>query len=756
MLLTCVFVPSTGRSGWAVLAAGALVASLLAVSAGPAGAAEVKAGDDNEASPGNEAPFSACVGDAVEAPDQGFSDVPAGHAFAEVISCIAYYGITNGTGDGSTYSPNADVSRAQMALFLYRAAALMGVDLMGGDDDMMADYSDIGDVWEEAQNAIRALARNGILMGRGMGLFEPAADITRAEMAAALVALLDHTPGAPVHTDDDGLYELGDSADAAEAPNDWFGDVRASKPRAVDNAVAAAYELGVTQGYSDGTFKPDDSVSRGEMAAFITRTLAHSNLRPAGLTAQNVKGTITVSVRGDRDADFAPVPNRAVDAFKAAASETLLFTSAGKCNSRVSFVDGANRCEIDGADPVTQTDGNTRLAVLENDVIGDGLTVWVWHGEIGDEFSEGDWAYELAVEAHETPAAPSKAEVSDSLPDGITKARFGTTVTVTVQLKKDSGDDSGLGTAGGEDGVEYTVVINKYGKTDGTDPDPNSDSAFATATETVKVADDGSAMFTLDAADANSNAMGNRVKVTYTITGAKGPTDLVPEEADPSEWFVDFTDEAAAVMTLKVEVAPYQEAPGAGETVGSAATVTATDQFGRPFRNAGIVLASDLNNNAGTPDAKRFTGSDGRVRIGYSYTGGADIETLTATYTPTAGDPVTGAGMAFWVTAWETTAGNGGSQESIDVLNVDVDADQVVVGTDTPMSVNYDSGDFFTVNDEPSSIAKFEEELAKVLEAKNKEGEGFNGSLTLSWQSYDHEDSADIASFALAATLSIG
>ena len=43
------------------------------------------------------------------------------------------------------------------------------------------------------------------------------------------------------------------------------------------------------------------------MATFIARALGHSNVRPAGVTAQNVKGTITVSVRG---ADFAPVANQ--------------------------------------------------------------------------------------------------------------------------------------------------------------------------------------------------------------------------------------------------------------------------------------------------------------------------------------------------------------------------------------------------------------------------------------------------------------
>ena len=60
------------------------------------------------------------MGDALG--DQMFTDVSDMHAFKDAINCIAYYGITNGTGDGSTYSPNQDVTRAEMAVFIARAA----------------------------------------------------------------------------------------------------------------------------------------------------------------------------------------------------------------------------------------------------------------------------------------------------------------------------------------------------------------------------------------------------------------------------------------------------------------------------------------------------------------------------------------------------------------------------------------------------------------------------------------------------------
>ncbi|MXW94037.1 MAG: S-layer homology domain-containing protein [Acidimicrobiaceae bacterium] len=786
VLLTCVFVPSTGRSGWAVLAAGALVASLLAVSAGPAGAAEVKAGDDNEASPGNEAPFSACVGDAVEAPDPGFSDVPAGHAFAEVISCIAYYGITNGTGDGSTYSPNADVSRAQMALFLYRAAALMGVDLMGGDDDMMADYSDIGDVWEEAQNAIRALARNGILMGRGMGLFEPAADITRAEMAAALVALLDHTPGAPVHTDDDGLYELVDSDDTAEAPDDWFGDVRASKPRAVDNAVAAAYELGVTQGYSDGTFKPDDSVSRGEMAAFITRTLAHSNLRPAGLTAQVHDATkVTVSVR---DADFAPVVNQAVDLFRAAAAdEDRAFTAAGKCSGRTHPFEDlmSGKCEIDGADPVTQSDGNVELT-LGGDV-GDGQTVWVWHGELGDKAdAETDFVKVSIVKGAAPRVDAEKVAVTTSLAmvggEQVERAHFGATVTVTIQMRGAADDGKEVDAAPDPDKapVKYSVLIEEYVDNPETDGrfDSNTGTGLSSRTIEVTIGADGSATFTVTAADQDADDDGDYKRVQYTVTTGDIDGDGT-EEADVTAYVI-FADEDPKVEYVSVESNSIQVAPGANGTANNAATVTVRDQYGDPFNNAGIVLLSNNPTADGDADGSTIrsrplnTGRGGTVRIGYSYSGGAAEETLVAVWDADLTDTKTsvdatgdvtviggdkhGHTKVWWVLPYTDDAG---TLDGAKVLSIDADNDQIVVdpvenGAVDPTSINYDGNDFFTVIDEtgadsvttPSSMTDFEAAVAEAL--AGAEGDSpTNVTPTLFFQSYRHDEPSSITAFTL-------
>ena len=217
-------------TGWAVLATGALIASLLAVGAGPAGATTDKADYT--------ADTEACVGDALG--DQMFTDVSDEHAFKDAINCIAYYGITNGTGDGSTYSPNDNVTRAQMALFIARAAGAAGVDL---GDAMGDEFDDIDGVWQEARDAINQLASKGVISGGGA--FRPGDDITRAEMASFLIGLL--AKAAPnVTIDSNGAIQLGTGGDVDTA-DDHFGDVRATQPVATDDETAALFELGVTK-----------------------------------------------------------------------------------------------------------------------------------------------------------------------------------------------------------------------------------------------------------------------------------------------------------------------------------------------------------------------------------------------------------------------------------------------------------------------------------------------------------------------------
>ena len=107
-----------------------------------------------------------------------FHDVDPGSFHAPFIERLVDLGITTGCGDGSTFCPDAEVTRAQMAAFISRAWAL--------PDGPTPTFTDVpSSVWYTA--AVARLASSGITTGCGDGsTFCPDADTTRADMATFL------------------------------------------------------------------------------------------------------------------------------------------------------------------------------------------------------------------------------------------------------------------------------------------------------------------------------------------------------------------------------------------------------------------------------------------------------------------------------------------------------------------------------------------------------------------------------------------
>ena len=337
-------------TGWAVLATGALVASLLAVGASPAAAI----GDDSKQNA--PAATSACVGDATG--DMMFSDVSEMHYFRGAINCLAYYGVTIGYGDG-TFRPNADVSNEEMILFMERSAAVAGADA----DAVVGDFAMTGS--------------------------DP---VHRGDMALLIARLLAsattaESPRNVTIDDGDGTFAVSGVAD-----KDWdyFADSRRSQNRVHDSAASALYELGVAKGTGMGYFSPASTVSRGAMAAFITRALAHTTARPEGVTIQSATpGEAIVSVR---DANFHPVANAPLDIFSARADRVgEAFNEDGSCNTpRLTREDGdaMGVCAIDALDPITNLSGDHTVSITVNVKAG-GTTVWAWTGDSGDKVEDG-------------------------------------------------------------------------------------------------------------------------------------------------------------------------------------------------------------------------------------------------------------------------------------------------------------------------------------------------------------------------------
>ncbi|MBI3161559.1 MAG: S-layer homology domain-containing protein [Chloroflexi bacterium] len=111
-----------------------------------------------------------------------FADVPAGAFAAAWIEQLAAEGITGGCGGGN-YCPNANVTRAQMAIFLLRGEHGSGYVPPAATGGVFGDVP----AGSFAADWIEQLAREGVTSGCGGGNYCPNANVTRAEMAVFLV-----------------------------------------------------------------------------------------------------------------------------------------------------------------------------------------------------------------------------------------------------------------------------------------------------------------------------------------------------------------------------------------------------------------------------------------------------------------------------------------------------------------------------------------------------------------------------------------
>ena len=396
------------RSPWAVLAVLSLIGSLLALSAGPA------TGRNGEAD--DRALYSACLGSALE--PAGFRDVGSGSVAEDAINCMANYGIMPGTSPG-IFQPRLGVTREQMALFLVRAAEPAGIELPRVRNH---GFTDIGGLSSEVRDAINQIAELRITLGTTTTTtFSPHRVVNRRQMAQFLTRFLDLAV----------IGEGGVSVESVVPDDTQFDDIR-KLPHDPYDAIRLLYELGVTTGTTATTFSPDQPVTRSQMALFISRMLAHTNARPAGVTMQVEDPSITAGDSVDlvisvRDEDHQPVVDASVDLFYIPEGEDG-FASTGRCTSKAVLEGGDTRCVIDLGDEVTDGDGNLFYTVI----IEESLEMFAWTGDRGDRFDLDDTPH-ASLEFGVSKSAENFL-VTDDLPEGAIKVPFGRTVTFTFQL----------------------------------------------------------------------------------------------------------------------------------------------------------------------------------------------------------------------------------------------------------------------------------------------------------------------------------
>jgi hypothetical protein len=184
-----------------------------------------------------------------DVPSGPFTDVGApGSVLERNVSCIFTYGVARGTSP-TRYTPGANLNRGQMAMLVYNL--LDQVFEMPDAEGIDNPFPDVSGVYE---TAVLVLWDEGIIDGRADGSYGTLAPITRAQSTKLIALALDWA-----------------EADFPEPFPTPFTDLRGSAFSSFINGLAA---IGVVQGTTATTFSPNASLTRGQMAYVMARSLA--------------------------------------------------------------------------------------------------------------------------------------------------------------------------------------------------------------------------------------------------------------------------------------------------------------------------------------------------------------------------------------------------------------------------------------------------------------------------------------------------
>ena len=140
-----------------------------------------------------------------------------------------------------TFGPDQNMTRAEVAQMFYNLLVDKNVAITASFEDVPAD------AWYA--KSVNTLASMGIISGVGENRFEPERSITRAEFTSMAMKF---TKGAQ-----DGTNVFSDVRSG-----DWFYE-----------AVVGSIQYGWIEGYEDGTFRPENRITRVEVTSIVNKML---------------------------------------------------------------------------------------------------------------------------------------------------------------------------------------------------------------------------------------------------------------------------------------------------------------------------------------------------------------------------------------------------------------------------------------------------------------------------------------------------
>ncbi len=165
-----------------------------------------------------------------------FADVPVNAWYKSYILKLTAAGVIDGYSDGS-FKPQNNVTRAEFCKLIL--ASLDEKPLNGSTSS----FGDISGHW--AKGYIEKAKQLGIIDGYGEGTFRPDARVTRAEISKMICS----AKGMAISETMSGFYDCNSC---------W-----------ADKYISSLKTTGILAGYSDGTFRPQNSATRAEVCKII-------------------------------------------------------------------------------------------------------------------------------------------------------------------------------------------------------------------------------------------------------------------------------------------------------------------------------------------------------------------------------------------------------------------------------------------------------------------------------------------------------
>ena len=180
---------------------------------------------------------------------------------------VVEWGVMRGDIDGNL-NPDNPISRAEFVTMINRAYGFTQMGTMP--------FTDVPEKAWYAED-VNIAYHTGYIQGTSSNTFSPSESITREQATVILSRIL------MMQTQVGENVDFTDSRDMS----DWSRGL-----------IASAVEYGLIEGYSDGSFRPQNPITRGEASILLVRAVGTPILEPGEYRIGNTWGNVTISSSG--------------------------------------------------------------------------------------------------------------------------------------------------------------------------------------------------------------------------------------------------------------------------------------------------------------------------------------------------------------------------------------------------------------------------------------------------------------------------